>query len=51
MEKLRETYADEIYRPGEDVSHLENLTLSQKSERRVEIEDVFAHPEAYAVEE
>lgn len=46
--ELSDKYKDEIYRPGEDISALDQLSEGQKSERRQEIEDIFANPEKYA---
>lgn len=51
MEDLKNRYEAEIYRPGEDVSKLVNLTDAEKSERRREIERIFADPEAYEREQ
>ena len=51
MEELRDRYQDEIYRPGEDVAKLELLSDDEKSERRTEIEAIFADPEKYRAEQ
>jgi hypothetical protein len=46
--ELADKFKDEVYRPGEDVSYLENLTEDEMSERRRIITDIFEHPEKYA---
>jgi hypothetical protein len=45
-----EEHKDEVWRPGEDVSHLANMTDEQKTERRVEIEELFNNPRDSLVE-
>lgn len=47
MKELADKFKDDVYRPGEDVSHLENLSEEQMSDRRREIEAIFADPEAH----
>lgn len=42
MAEIREKYKDDIYRPGDDVEQLSLLTETQKSDRRIEIEELFA---------
>lgn len=49
MEALKKQYEDDIYRPGEDVSHLAHLTDAEKTERRREIEEIFNNPDAFIV--
>ncbi len=51
MREQQEKFKDEIYRPGEDVSHLSELSDDDKSERRREIEAIFADPERYNAEQ
>lgn len=41
MATLREEFEKDIYRPGEDLSGLVDLTDEEMSERRKEIEEIF----------
>lgn len=47
MQDLRTRFDEEIYRPGDDVSRLARLSQDEKSERRIEIEAIFADPAAF----
>lgn len=49
--ELTDKYQSEIYRPGDDVSKLKHLTDQEKTERRREIEQIFADPEKYQQEQ
>jgi hypothetical protein len=40
-------FEDSIYRPGEDISKLDNLTSAEMEERQAEIEAIFADPTGY----
>jgi hypothetical protein len=51
MKELADRFKDEVYRPGEDVSHLATLSEEEKSDRRREIEAIFADPEANIAEQ
>lgn len=51
MKELADRFKDDVYRPGEDVSHLEDLSDDEKSERRREIEAIFADPERFREEQ
>ena len=48
---MKERYKEQIYRPGEDVSKLDSLSDVEKSERRREIEEIFADPDKYQAEQ
>lgn len=45
-----EEHEDQVWRPGEDVSHLADLTEDQMSDRRREIEEIFSNPRDALVE-
>jgi len=51
MKELADRYKDDVYRPGEDVSHLEFLSDAEKTDRRREIESIFADIESHIAEQ
>lgn len=50
-DRLNAEFKDQIYRPGQDVSYLETLTNEEMTERRIEIEALFANPASALVTE
>lgn len=48
---MLEKYADNIYRPGEEIDELEKLTEEQMTDRRREIESLFSDPSGILVSE
>lgn len=47
MAELADKFKEQIYRPGDDVRHLGEQTDEEAIQRRREIEEIFADPEAY----